>query len=141
MPIDPLRRSTFASAVSNTALDEQAGPKRGPSGACAPFCGEKDVGMRSIALLLFVLAAGALALDAIAAGPTGFRLRSIGEVWYTTHRESWLLLQPAVERHIHQDLWFLVFEPFFRQPLAVVMAVCGLLVALLAFVGRSWRAL
>lgn len=93
--------------------------------------------MRLIAVVLFIAAAAAFYADYAATADDGFRLRSIGEIWFTIDRESWLLLQPAIERHIHEDLWFSVAEPFFRQPLVVVLMVLAVLSALFWRLRRS----
>lgn len=93
--------------------------------------------MRFLAVLCAALAIAALVADAVATGPGGFALRSIGELWFTYDRESWLLLQPAIERHVHQDLWFAVFEPVFRQSAVLVAGgAAAAFFVLSAVVGR-----
>lgn len=93
--------------------------------------------MRLIAVLCFIAAVTVLALDYAATAEDGFRSRSIGEIWFTVDRESWLLLQPAVERHVHEDLWFSVLEPFFRQSAMTVLLLLGVLAALFWRLRRS----
>lgn len=82
--------------------------------------------MRLISYLFFFLAIGALGLDYISAPEGGeFTLRSLGETWFRLDRDSWLQLQPAIERHIHPDLWFGAVEPVTRQPAVLLFAGIG----------------
>ncbi|MEO1329570.1 MAG: hypothetical protein AAFW46_07910 [Pseudomonadota bacterium] len=57
----------------------------------------------------------------------GFRLHPLGEMWFRLHQESWVLLQPAVERHLHPDLWFGFLEPIFQTPAIAVLGGLGVL--------------
>ena len=81
--------------------------------------------MRFLGAIFVLIGLAALTADMIAADLAGFRLRSIGEYWFDLHRDSRLLIQPAIERHIHQDLYFGVVEPVLRQPAAVVGVILG----------------
>lgn len=71
--------------------------------------------MRLLSGLFLLLGLGAFALDILDAG-NQFVFRPLGEAWFKIDRESYLLLQPAIERHIHPDLWFSVVEPMMRTP-------------------------
>lgn len=78
--------------------------------------------MRLFGYLFLLAALVAVGLDILAIGDQGFRLRSLAETWFTLHRDSWLQLQPAVERHVHEDLYFAVVEPVTRQIAALLFA-------------------
>lgn len=84
--------------------------------------------------LFLVLTLLALALDGLAWSQSGeARLRPLGEAWFKLHRESWLLLQPAIERHLHEDLWFAVVEPVTQQPAVLIFGALTVL-----FLGLRW---
>ena len=92
--------------------------------------------MRTIGAIIVLIGLVALGADFAAADMAGFRLRSIGEYWFDLHRDSRLLIQPAIERHIHQDLYFSVIEPVLRQPASVVGIVLGGALMLLSALRR-----
>ncbi|MBX2855446.1 MAG: hypothetical protein KTR21_10675 [Rhodobacteraceae bacterium] len=92
--------------------------------------------MRILGAILIAIGLIALAADFATADLAGFRLRSIGEYWFDLHRDSRLLIQPAIERHIHQDLYFSVVEPVLRQPAAVVSVVLGSVLMLISALRR-----
>ncbi len=62
---------------------------------------------RALAVLFFLLGLTALAVDLYSSLSTDgvIRLAALGEWWAWIHRDSLLLLQPAVERHISPALW------------------------------------
>jgi hypothetical protein len=62
---------------------------------------------RWLALLFFLLTLAVLAGDIYVslAGDGVIRLHALGELWAWLHRDSLLLLQPAIERHISPALW------------------------------------
>lgn len=66
-------------------------------------------------------------------------LRSVGDWWFAIHKDSLLLAQPAIERHVLPVLWDPVVVTVLQWPLAVVIAVLGLLLAL--FLRRRQRRL
>ena len=63
--------------------------------------------LRVLAVLFVLLALIALAGDLYASLSADgvIRLRALGEWWASIHRDSLLLLQPAVERHITPEIW------------------------------------
>ncbi len=87
--------------------------------------------MRSFALILILLGAIVLGYDAVVFLDRGdFPMTQIGTIWAAVHRDSLLLLQPAIERHVHPALWEWFIFPLLQQPAAVVLI--GLGVAILA---------
>lgn len=73
-----------------------------------------------------VVAAG----DVMASGS----LRAVGTWWFMLDRDSLQLLQPALERHVAVWLWDPVMLTVLQWPMAAVLAVPGLGLAL---AGRS----
>lgn len=51
------------------------------------------------------------------------RLSALGEWWAWAHRDSLLLLQPAIERHVSPVLWDPVMLSLLEWPFAVELAV------------------
>lgn len=94
-----------------------------------------------LGLLLLLVAAAALARDLWLwlAGDEGFRLHALGNLWAALDRESLLLLQPAVERHLAVWLWEGIVFPLLQAPAVVVFAIPGLLLARLCRPRRSRR--
>jgi hypothetical protein len=94
-----------------------------------------------LGLLLLLAGAAALARDLWLwlDGDAGFRLQSLGNLWAALHRESLLLLQPAVERHLAVWLWEWIVFPLLEAPAVVVFAVPGLLLAWLCRPRRQRR--
>ncbi|HKY95073.1 MAG TPA: hypothetical protein VJL84_07180 [Kiloniellales bacterium] len=86
---------------------------------------------------LLLLLAGALALlrdlwlwlDSGQGGDQGFRLHALGNLWAAVDRDSLLLLQPAIERHLAVWLWEWIVFPLLQAPAVVVFAVPGLILA------------
>ncbi|MEM9147114.1 MAG: hypothetical protein AAGC57_13035 [Pseudomonadota bacterium] len=80
---------------------------------------------RPIAAVIALLAIVVLATDVwngpVSSGP--FRLSALGEWWAWLHRDSLLLLQPAIERHIAPFLWDPVMLSLLEWPLAIELAV------------------
>jgi len=98
-----------------------------------------------LGLLLLLAAAGALGRDlwlwlgAEAADGAGFRLHALGNLWAALHRESLLLLQPAIERHVAPWLWEDLVFPLLQAPAAIVLGLPGLLLLRLCRPRRSRR--
>ncbi len=84
----------------------------------------------SLLLLAAVVVGGFDGLNYLRSGEELFR--PIGAWWYQLHSESLLLLQPAIERYILPALWDPVVLTALEQPLAVVLAVLGIVLLLLA---------
>ena len=84
----------------------------------------------SLFLLAAAVAGGFDGLNYLRAG--GELFRPIGAWWHQLHPESLLLLQPAIERYILPALWDPVVLTVLELPLAVVLAVLGVVLMLLA---------
>lgn len=84
-------------------------------------------------LLGWLLIAAGLA----AAGPDlygwwqggGYQATPLGQLWYDLHRDSFVVLQPAIERHVWPPLWSHVVFPVLTWPAAAVFAVPGVVLA------------
>ncbi|HEU0221061.1 MAG TPA: hypothetical protein VFR34_02475 [Paracoccaceae bacterium] len=59
------------------------------------------------------------------------RFRDIGTLWAEWHRDSLLLLQPALERHVAVWLWDPVMLTVLLAPAAPVLFLIGLVLLLL----------
>lgn len=86
-----------------------------------------------LAVVAFLIAAVAVAAEvwSFAAGGKPFA-RPLGKLWFDAHKDSLLLLQPAIERYLHPWLWGAVVQPLLeRPPLATAGAFGALGLALL----------
>jgi hypothetical protein len=97
-----------------------------PSAPARPRLGFGRGLARALAFLFLVGAAAMLVVEVTRWLHTGIVLTPIGQVWATLHRESLLLLQPAVERHIHPALWSWVLQPILEAPALPVFLALGL---------------
>jgi len=87
-------------------------------------------------IIAWLLLAGAV----FAAGRDGFVFLETGEyspillgtVWANMHRESLLLVEPGIVRHVHPALWEDVVFPLLQAPAWVVGALCSLALGILA---------
>lgn len=61
-----------------------------------------------------------------------FRFASIGQVWFDMHRDSFMIIQPVVERYISVWLWEVIIFNIFLTPFAPVMFGFALLFWLMA---------
>jgi hypothetical protein len=84
----------------------------------------------------WVLLASALwfcARDGLALLETGFfDPTPLGQVWADIDRDSLLLLEPGIVRHVHPALWEWVAFPLLQAPAALVFAFPGLVLAVAA---------
>ena len=93
--------------------------------------------MRTFALILILLGTIVLGYDAVIFLDHGeFPMTPIGQIWASIHRNSLLLLQPAIERHIHPALWEWVVFPILQQSAALVFIGLGLAILLLRALAR-----
>ncbi len=90
---------------------------------------------RAIGWLLILAALAAAGRDMFSWLDTG-QWQSIlfGEVWFNLHKDSLLLIQPALERHVSVFLWDPVMTTLLEAPAWLVFVVPG---ALLLLLGRS----
>ena len=92
-----------------------------------------------IGSILVLIGLGVLASDVLGASDGGFRLTALGEWWAWLDRDSLLVLQPAVERHVSRGLWDNVVQPLLEWSLAIELIVLGLIVLGLRWMFRRWR--
>ncbi|MHA1569749.1 MAG: hypothetical protein ACTSXZ_09775 [Alphaproteobacteria bacterium] len=86
---------------------------------------------------LLLLAAAALGWEVIAWGLTGnYEVLLPGRLWASIDRPSLNLTQAVVQRYILPELWDYLILPLLLAPLWLVLAVPGLLLALLGRYGR-----
>ncbi len=89
--------------------------------------------LRIIAWLLLAGAVFAAGLDALAFVERGeYSPIPLGQVWATLHRDSLLLIEPALVRHVHPALWEDVVFPLLQAPAWMVAGAAGIVLALLA---------
>jgi hypothetical protein len=94
-------------------------------------------GLRTFALILILLGTVVLGYDAVIFLDRGaFPMTQIGSIWASIHRDSLLLLQPAIERHVHPALWEWVIFPILQQSAAVVLIGLGVAILLLRALAR-----
>ena len=89
--------------------------------------------MRYLGAFLLLVGLAALAIDAslsLGSDP-GFALRSLGAWWAEIDRDSLLLLQPAVERHLSPALWDPGIQTLLEWPAAPQFIGLGLVLMLL----------
>ena len=86
---------------------------------------------------VFVVAGlGFLAGDTVLTGEAGFEFHALGWWWNKIHRESLLLLQPAVERHLAPAIWDPGLQTLLEWPAVPQFLILG---AILQIVGRKRR--
>jgi hypothetical protein len=89
--------------------------------------------LRLIGWLMVAVALGLLAREAYYWLTTGlWEILPAGQLWFNLHRNSLLLVQPAIERYLWTGLWNGV-ETILTWPAWLVIGVPGLLLALLRF--------
>ncbi|MFM7344020.1 MAG: hypothetical protein ACKO1J_01450 [Tagaea sp.] len=90
------------------------------------------IAFRVLAWLLIALAAFAAGRDALLWLETGsYDPLPLGQVWADLHRDSLLLVEPALVRHVHPFLWEWVAFPLLQSSAALIAAIAGGLLAIL----------
>lgn len=91
---------------------------------------------------LFVTAgAAAFVMDVVLRDADApFRLRPLGEAWYRLDAPSLNLVQAVTERYIWPALWDPAALFVLQQPAALVFALPGAILLLLAFLPRGRKA-
>ena len=56
-----------------------------------------------------------------------YQVSALGQLWAEVNRNSLLLLQPAIQRHVAAWLWDWVIFPVLQWPAVVTLAVPGVL--------------
>ncbi len=88
---------------------------------------------RLIGAVLLLAALAVLLMDMIASMHQGaLRLASAGEVWAAVNRDSLLLAEPGVDRHIWPGLWQAAVVPVLLWPAIAVLGVPAALLLLLS---------
>ncbi|MBI1245627.1 MAG: hypothetical protein GC202_11530 [Alphaproteobacteria bacterium] len=83
--------------------------------------------LRIFAWLFFAGAAAAAGLDGFGWLESGEYVPiPLGQVWASVNRESLLLLEPALVRHVHPVLWTDVVFPILLTPAWIVAGVAGI---------------
>ena len=87
--------------------------------------------------VFFGLALLFVAWDVIdyAANTQPFKTAPLGQRWYDIHKNSLLLIQPAIQRHVAAWIWW-PFQRVLEQPAWLVPAVLGVLALLIKVVRR-----
>jgi len=95
---------------------------------------------RMLAMLFIVLGVSFLGWDLYdsLSAEGMISLAALGERWAEIHRDSLLMLQPAIERHISPVLWDPGVQTLLEWPAAVEFAVLGA-VFLLLYRWKRWR--
>jgi hypothetical protein len=88
----------------------------------------------------FLIAAAALAAEvwSLVAGGKLFA-RPLGKLWFDTHKDSLLLLQPAIERYLHPWLWGAIVQPLLERPPIATAGAFGALGLVLVLLARLFR--
>jgi len=96
--------------------------------------------LRLLAFLLFLAALVMLGREAWAWHESGkWIFIPAGQLWSQIHRDSLLLLQPAIERHLNPALWSDVVFPLLLLPAWAVLGGLALILHLLARMTRRRR--
>ncbi|MGQ0677691.1 MAG: hypothetical protein ACT4N4_16615 [Rhodospirillales bacterium] len=96
--------------------------------------------LRLIGVALLLAALAVLGMDMLASMHQGaLRFASAGEVWAAVHRDSLLLAEPGLDRHVWPGLWQTVVLPVRLWPAAAVLGVPAILLLLLASRRRRRR--
>ncbi len=83
---------------------------------------------RLVGWLLIIAALTAEGHDLWGLADTGhYQVSALGQLWAEVHRNSLLLLQPAIQRHVAVWLWDWVIFPILQWPAALTLAVPGFL--------------
>ncbi|MEM8793573.1 MAG: hypothetical protein AAGE80_18285 [Pseudomonadota bacterium] len=83
--------------------------------------------LRIIGIVLTFGGIGLFAAEALWPGQEGFELRALGWWWAEIHRDSLLLLQPAVERYLLPEIWDPGIQTLLQWPAAPQLLLLGLL--------------
>lgn len=94
--------------------------------------------IRAVAWLLILAAVAVTVRDGLAWLDTGaWESVPFGQVWFDLHKDSLLLIQPALERHVSPFLWDPVMTSILVAPAWLVFVLPG--VVLLALGGLCGR--
>ncbi|MBT5267794.1 MAG: hypothetical protein HOL85_23400 [Rhodospirillaceae bacterium] len=86
---------------------------------------------RIIGWILVAAAVGVLVRDLYAWATGGaMMMTDTGQLWFSLHRDSLQLAEPAIARHVHPYLWHPIITSVLLTPAFVVLGVMGLLLIL-----------
>lgn len=95
---------------------------------------------RAVGWLLILAALAAAVRDGFAWLDTGqWSSVPFGQVWFDLHKDSLLLLQPALERHVSPFLWDPVMTTILEAPAWVVFGLPGIVLLVLGSLRRRSR--
>jgi hypothetical protein len=95
--------------------------------------------LRLIGWLLILVALGLLAHEVYLWATTGeWKLLAAGQLWFDLHKDSLLLVQPAIERYLWPPLWDPI-ETALTWPAWAVIGGIGLIVLALTQLVRRRR--
>jgi hypothetical protein len=93
-----------------------------------------------LGVLAFLVAGVALAAEIASFAADGKLLaKPLGQIWREYHKDSLLLIQPAVERYLHPWLWQSVLFPLLLLPPLAAAGVFAVLGLVLVFAARLFR--
>jgi hypothetical protein len=61
-----------------------------------------------------------------------FEIAPLGQIWADIDRDSLLLLEPGIVRHLHPALWDWIVFPLLQVPAVLAFLVPGLVLAVVA---------
>ncbi|GAB5470437.1 MAG: hypothetical protein Kilf2KO_34670 [Rhodospirillales bacterium] len=86
-----------------------------------------------LGLIVIAAGVGTLLWDLIRwAGADAFFFSSLGDIWALVDRDSLLLLEPALVRHVAPWTWEDLVFPLLQQPALLVLGLLGLALMLLS---------
>lgn len=104
----------------------------------APRRGFGRVVSRALAVLFALAAAAMVVVEFTRWLHVGaLQLTPIGRLWFEIHSGSLLLLQPAIERHLHPALWTWIVQPVLEAPALPVFLGLALFFAWLGWRRRA----
>lgn len=96
--------------------------------------------IRAIAWLLILAAVAVAVRDGFAWLDTrAWESVPFGQVWFDLHKDSLLLVQPALERHVSAFLWDPVMTTILEAPAWLVFGAPGIVLLLLGSLRRRGR--
>lgn len=90
--------------------------------------------IRVLTALFFALALLRVFLDWQLAkfNETAFKFQPIGQVWFDYDRDSFLSVQPGVERYLSSGVWEIAVGPMMHWPLAPTLFAVSILIPVVA---------
>ena len=93
-----------------------------------------------LAVLAFLVAGVALAAEIWSFAAGGKLLgKPLGKLWFDLHKDSLLLLQPAIERYFTPWLWTAIVQPLLERPPLVAAGAFAALGLALVLLARPFR--